>query len=347
MPLTPPPYHCPQFHLDAPRLAVYRNGDRIDNQATESFASDLYEWALSHHYTDPQQQVMAWCTQSALAPLYKRRHWEMIQDHIKQPFTLSPYPTIPHLVDDGVQQVTLDDQSGAVHIQKPFRILCEPDTGGEGDRISPPIQCGTDTLITHHPDTNEDINEDTNEDTTIETTHDSDYDYDKVVVHTTTRSNTTAKDSDSAQDNPQNNLQDKPHDTAQDRVPQDMVIVQRIELHLTLSPNNDPILDWVDVPLQPYDQLSANGNLEWRRRAYCDAFCKDVLYPRQQRSNSHHWLSHHVSPTLPTLSSLSSSVVSFDHIGNIGHLCTASSPTSYTAVVVVVCAMAWFGWRFR
>ena len=276
----------------------------------------------------------------------------MIQDHIKQPFTLSPYPTIPHLVDDGVQQVTLDDQSGAVHIQKPFRILCEPDTGGEGDRISPPTQCGTDTPITHHPDTNEDINEDTNEHTTIETTHDSDYDYDydKVVVHTTTRSNTTAKDHDGAQDKPQNNLQDKPHNTAQDRVPQEMVIVQRIELHLTLSPCNDPILDWVDVPLQPYDQLSANGNLEWRRRAYCDAFCKDVLYPRQQRSNSHHWLSHHVSPalsSLSTLSTLSPPLVSFDNIGNIGHLCTASSPTSYTAVAVVVCAMAWFGWRFR
>lgn len=277
----------------------------------------------------------------------------MIQDHIKQPLTLSPYPTIPHLVDDGVQQVTLDDQSGAVHIQKPFRILCEPDTEGDGVRITQPIQDGTDTP-----------NDNTNEETDIETTHDSDsdydYDYDKVVVHTTTRSNTSAnakekdkdKDTVRAQDKLINKPQNEPHNTAQDRVTQEMVIVQRIELHLTLSPNNEPILDWVDVPLQPYDQLSANGNLEWRRRTYCDAFCKDVLYPRQQRSNSHHWLSHRelstaptlpILPTLPTHSSLSS-VVSYEHIGT---LCTASSPTSYTAVAVVVCAMAWFGWRYR
>ena len=197
-PSSPPSSHHQfhhQFHLDAPRIAFYRNGSRLNSHNGPAFLDFLHGWSISHHYTDPDTQVLMWCTQTALAPVYKRKLLDIVQAHTHttmsyvSPSTPSHHP---HLVDDGMQQITLDDQSGLIHIRKPFRVIGDP----------PPILHGS------------------------------------HATHATR-----------AHNHPNHPI---PH-------PPDFVIIARLELLVTLSSQCPPHEQWVDVPIQPMDVLSAAG----------------------------------------------------------------------------------------
>lgn len=153
---APPTAHplSTQFVLDAPRIAFYRRRSQLHpkqqmpSQDPLALQHTLHEWCAAHGYVnDTFHEVLDWCTQSGLAPVYKTKLAELQDAHqhelqfrwdvLLPPATYATYgsvsrddddetasPTL-HLLDHGEQTVVCDDSTGAIHVCKPFRVVVE------------------------------------------------------------------------------------------------------------------------------------------------------------------------------------------------------------------------------
>ena len=155
-----------QFVLDAPRIAFYRRRSRlhpkqrIPSQDPHALQNTLHEWCGTHNYVnDTFHEVLDWCTQSGLAPVYKSKlaelqdahqhelqfRWDLLLPVMHVPSAAygsisgdenrTIAPTL-HLLDHGEQTVICDDTTGAIHVCKPFKVVVEDHAAVQANGLS-------------------------------------------------------------------------------------------------------------------------------------------------------------------------------------------------------------------
>lgn len=103
-----------QFSLDAPRITFYLESQHCPSQNINTIQSLIQKWCLKHN--NNIESIIPWCTQTPYAALYKQKYLELCQHNC-------------HLIDNGRQTITMDNQNGTMHIVKPFRIDNEEQNG--------------------------------------------------------------------------------------------------------------------------------------------------------------------------------------------------------------------------
>ena len=110
-----------QFILDSPRISIF-----LDNEKEMSSPECLFAIILNNYDFSTGLRFLFWCTQTALAPIYK-----MKLEEINPEKTTNESNNIfikYHLVDAGKQQIDINDQT--LIVKKPFNICKITDDGG-------------------------------------------------------------------------------------------------------------------------------------------------------------------------------------------------------------------------
>lgn len=111
-----------QFIIDAPRIRIF-----FEEQRESSSPECIFALILNNYDFSTGLRFLFWCTQTALAPIYKMK-LEEINPNFNQ---FDKEPDIKyHLIDDGMQHIHISDET--LILTKPFSI-CRIDE--EGDTI--------------------------------------------------------------------------------------------------------------------------------------------------------------------------------------------------------------------
>ena len=146
--ITQQPTAVTRFVLDAPRIAFYRRRStlypkqRVPSHDPHALEGTLLAWCAAHGYVnDTFDEVLDWCTQRGLAPVYKSKlaelqdayehesqfRWDVLLPVMHVPPAYGSINASPmlHLLDHGEQTVVCDDDTGAIHVCKPFRVVVD------------------------------------------------------------------------------------------------------------------------------------------------------------------------------------------------------------------------------